>query len=348
MSNMTERKGIMLAGNILTDTVKMIPTFPEQGMLVTVSDIVRAVGGSVPNTGIDLAVIDPSLPLYACGKVGDDDNGVYVKEQMAHYGMDVSRVVTGSLGTSFSDVMTVTGTGARTFFHYRGANAEFSPADVDVEAIPSKMFHLGYLLLLDAMEEADAEYGNKAARLLAQVQAKGIKTSIDVVSESSGHFAEVVVPVLPYCDTIVINEIEACQISGNTPRDKDGKLLEDEVWSAMEFILSKGVKDCVVVHFPEAGMMLRKDGTKTYVPSVDIPRSLIKGSVGAGDAFCAGCLYGLYHGWDDAKILLFASGAAVCNLTEKDAISGLRSEAEIWKVCKEYAPEWVAQIGDVQ
>ena len=41
MSNMTERKGIMLAGNILTDTVKMIPTFPEQGMLVTVSDIVR-------------------------------------------------------------------------------------------------------------------------------------------------------------------------------------------------------------------------------------------------------------------------------------------------------------------
>ncbi len=346
MKEATLRQGITLAGNILTDTVKMIPTFPEQGMLVTVREILRAVGGSVPNTGIDLAKIDPTMPLYACGKVGDDDHGVFVKQQMAHYGLDVSRVTTGTLGTSFSDVMTVSGTGARTFFHYRGANAEFGVSDVDVALLPGKMFHLGYLMLLDRLEEPDPVYGNQAARLLAQVQAQGIKTSVDVVSESSGHFAEVIVPVLPYCNAIIINEIEACQISGNTARDEHGKLLEDEVWAAMGFILDQGVKDCVIVHFPEAGMMLRKDGTRTKVPSVDMPRSMFKGSVGAGDAFCAGCLYGLYHGWCDAKILLFASGAAVCNLTEKDAISGLRSEGEIWAVCKTYAPAWMATIGE--
>ena len=64
------------------------------------------------------------------------------------------------------------------------------------------------------------------------------------------------------------------------------------------------------------------DGTKTYVPSVDIPRSLIKGSVGAGDAFCAGMLYSLYKEFDPEYSLRVAGAAAGCNLTEKNSIDG--------------------------
>ena len=188
---MNERKGIMLAGNILTDTVKMISSYPEKGMLVTVTDIKRGVGGSVPNSGMDLKTMDPSLPVFAAGRVGDDDNGRYVVARMKEVGMDVSGVKHAKSGTSFSDVMTVSGTGERTFFHYRGANAEFDITDVEPDKVNVKMFHLGYLLLLDKVEEKDAEYGNRAARLLAGMQKRGIETSVDVVSESSGRFAEV-------------------------------------------------------------------------------------------------------------------------------------------------------------
>ena len=285
-----ERNGIMLAGNILTDNVKMIQTYPEKGMLVTITDIKRGVGGAVPNSGIDLALIDPSLKLFAVGKVGDDDHGKYVVNRMAEVGMDVSGVKLGKNGTSFSDVMTVEGTGERTFFHYRGANAEFNVEDVDVSAITAKMFHLGYLLLLDRVEDEDEVYGNKAAKLLAEVQAQGVKTSVDVVSESTGHFAKVVVPCLKYCNYIIINEIEACQVSGNTPRDSEGKLIDEEVWASMQFIASKGVQDCVIVHAPEKGFILRSDGTRTCVPSLKLPKGYIKGRVGAGDALGAGCL----------------------------------------------------------
>ena len=65
------------------------------------------------------------------------------------------------------------------------------------------------------------------------------------------------------------------------------------------------------------------------MPSLDLPEGYIKGSVGAGDAFCAGCLYGIYNGYSDRRILEFASGAAAMSLCREDSVSGMRSAAEI-------------------
>ena len=92
--------------------------------------------------------------------------------------------------TSYTDVMTEQGHGRRTFFHARGANALWRGDDLDFKKINARIFHLGYLLLLDALDEPDAKYGTKAARLLAAAQAAGIKTSVDVVSEDSDRFAQ--------------------------------------------------------------------------------------------------------------------------------------------------------------
>ena len=82
--------------------------------------------------------------------------------------------------------------------------------------------------------------------------------------------------------------------------------------------------------------MLNADGKFTIGPSLDLPKGYIKGSVGAGDAFAAGCLYGLYSGFSDEYILEFASGAAAMNLTEADSISGMKSQKEIEKLLKTY------------
>jgi sugar/nucleoside kinase (ribokinase family) len=56
---------------------------------------------------------------------------------------------------------------------------------------------------------------------------------------------------------------------------------------------------------------------------------MIKGSVGAGDTFCAGSLYGIYHNLKDEDILKFASAAAACNLFEANSIDGIKSKEEI-------------------
>ena len=76
-------------------------------------------------------------------------------------------------------------------------------------------------------------------------------------------------------------------------------------------------------------------GEFTAVPSLKLPDGYIKGSVGAGDAFCAGVLYGLTKGMPEKEILEFASGAAACNLSEKDSVSGMRQKADIIKFINE-------------
>ena len=50
-----ERKGIAIAGNILTDIVKTVDCYPQIGMLANILSVSQAVGGCAPNTSIDLA-----------------------------------------------------------------------------------------------------------------------------------------------------------------------------------------------------------------------------------------------------------------------------------------------------
>ena len=328
------KQGIAFVGNILVDTVKMIPVYPEAGMLAQISAVQNAVGGCVPNTAIDLAVIDPELTITAHGLVGNDDAGKYVTGEMAKVGINVDGVlVSDQHATSFSDVMTVEGTGARTFFHHPGANAVFSPDDVALDDLSCRMLHAGYILLLDAFDKADDEYGTAMARFLAKAQEKGIKTSFDVVSDSAGRFAEKVLPALKYTDNAIMNEIECCATAGLPARNEKGQLIVANIEAAMKHLASFGVTERVIVHCPESGFMYNcHTGAFTVAPSVAITKGYIKGTVGAGDAFCAGCLFGIYHDLADKELLDFASGAAVCNLAAADSVSGMRSKEYIFNL----------------
>lgn len=77
-----ERRGITVAGNILTDVVNNIDAYPSSGMMTDVVSTSRHVGGCVPNICIDLAKIDKSLPLSAIGCIGEDAYGGYVLSQL--------------------------------------------------------------------------------------------------------------------------------------------------------------------------------------------------------------------------------------------------------------------------
>ncbi len=336
-----DKNGIAVAGNILTDEVKIIESFPEKGMLVNITAMSRAVGGSVPNTLISLAKIDPTLPLSALGKRGDDEGGRYAQSELQRCGVDTSGVLVDPTSpTGFSDVMTLRDTGERTFFHNRGANAKFVPEDIRLDSLNCRMLHVAYIHLLDGFDAPDPEYGTTLARFLKAAQEEGILTSIDVVSSLNERFAEVVEAALPYTDNAIMNEIEACGVSGLSPRDSEGRLLIHNVRATMELLMSRGVGQRVIVHCPEAGFCLSRDGEFTAVPSLKLPAGYIKGTVGAGDAFCAGCLYGICNGYTDAEILEFASGAAACNLAAEDSVSGMKDAG--------YIRELIASCGKVE
>ena len=305
---------------MLVDNVKMISRWPDKGMLVQISSVKRAVGGAVCNSGIDLKVLDPSVTVKALGKLGDDDAGDFVVSTLESRGLDcslVSRVA--GVPTSFTDVMTVESTGERTFFNIHGADSTLVPDDVDVAKLDCGIFHFGYLLLLDGMDAPDEEYGTRAARLLAKVRAAGIRTSIDIVSEQSERFARIVRPALRHCDYVVINEVEGSMATG---------VPADDMRGICEGLFELGVGGRVVVHRPECGVSMDRDGTFVEVPSLELPSGWIKGSVGAGDAFCAGILYSLLKGTDPEYALRLASCTAAMNLASPDSIGGAKSLAE--------------------
>lgn len=318
-----ERRGITVAGNILTDVVNNIEAYPRSGTMTDITSISRSVGGCVPNICIDLAKIDKTLPLSAIGCIGEDAYGSYILSQLQRYRIDTGRVVLSPTApTSFSTIMNPP-SGERTIFHTRGANAEFHPGMVDISDLHCAMLHIGYIFLLDAFDSFDPEYGTVMARFLHDVQSRGIRTSIDVFSDLPADYPGKVIPALKYCNYVIIDEVECCGIWNLSPRYENGKLNISAIREAMERTLSCGVVDKVIVHSREAMFCLDKTGTFTTMASLELKPEEIKGGVGVGDAFCAGALYGIYQKMSDADMLSFASAAAACNMRAENAVDGM-------------------------
>ena len=331
------KKGISIAGNIVADIIKSIDTYPKVGMMARISDISYAVGGCVPNTAINLGKIDQNIPISVFGKVGTDEYGRYIVSQLMQNGINTEGIVMSTdFPTSFCDVMSMP-TGERTFFHKKGANAEFSPEDVDIDALDCDIFHIGYILLLDKFDAEDIEYGTVMARFLHSIQQRGIKTSIDVVSDSTADYGKKIIPALKYCNFVIMNEIECCNVWKLDAYTSGGDLNYTNLEIAMKKMAEVGVKDKVIIHCKKVSFVLEAETMKiTKVPSIKIPDDEIKGSVGAGDAFCAGCLYGIYTEFSDDQLLEFASAAAACNLFAVNSVDGMKPKAEILNIAKKY------------
>ncbi len=319
------KKGITVAGNLIVDYVKILDSYPIEGNLSNILSVSKSPGGAPPNVLIDLAKIDSEIPLKVLGIVGDDKDGQYVVEELKKHNIDTSLIMTHpTLNTSFTDVMSVKSTGARTFFQYRGANSDLSFEHFDFTKLETDILHIGYALLLDSLDAEDDEYGTVMARTLHEAQKNGIKTSLDVVSENSNRFSYIIPPSLKYCNYFIVNEVEASLTVGIPVRDEDGKLILDNMKAILIRLLEMGVNDLVVIHAPEGGFAMDSNGAYFVQPSLKLPHGYIKGTVGAGDAFCAGVLYSVYNGWDIPKALRVAVSAAACCLSHVNATDGMK------------------------
>lgn len=234
-------------------------------------------------------------------------------------------IVSDTEPTSFTEVMSVAG-GQRTFFTYAGASADFGLEDIDLQGLLPKILHLGYFLLLQKVDAGDG------LEILKAAQAQGVCTSIDLVSENSDRYS-LVLPCLPYTDYLIINELEAGKLTGINPENKNLKAIA-------QTLINMGVRKKVIIHKPDCAVCMSKENF-TWMPSYALPQGYIKGTTGAGDAFCAGALIGIYNDWTDAEILEFASAAAVMALGGTDATSGLTEAQAIRKFCSQFSKQSV-------
>lgn len=331
------RAGVLAAGNWIVDEVKTVDVYPSVEKLANIQSQTLGTGGAPYNVLVDLAKLGAGIPLAAAGLVGADAFGERILADCREHGIDTRWLKsTNKAATSYTDVMTEASNGRRTFFHFRGANALWDGSDIDFSKTKAKLFHLGYLLLLDALDAPDKKYGTRGTALLAKAQDAGLKTSIDVITEDSDRYAKFVVPALKFTDYLVVNEHEAGKISGFKIRQASGALDTVSLRHAAGALLQMGIRELVVIHFPEGAFARTRKGEDVWQSSLKVPQKQIAGTAGAGDAFAAGVLLGLHEGWELARCLLTGVCAAAASLSEPSCTAGIKPLATCLTLAKKY------------
>ena len=321
------RSGILAGGNWIVDRVKLIDTWPAQDALASILSEAPGNGGSAYNLLKNLAILGADFPLEAAGLVGGDADGHAILADCARHRIDTTQLrPRPGATTSYTDVMTVRGTGRRTFFHHRGANALLDGGDFDFTRTRAKLFHLGYLLLLDRLDEI---VGNRprAVDLLARARAAGLTTSVDCVSEAGDRFQRHILPVLPEVDVLFANDFETEKITGLS-LTRAGAIDRPAVETAARRLIALGVRAWAVVHFPEAVCACAASGECVWQPSVAMPSALIAGAAGAGDALAAGVVFGWHDGRSMQECLRYGVCAAAASLSHASCSDGVRSLPE--------------------
>ena len=328
---------ILVAGNIIVDRIYPISGYPARGHLTKIlPNILRTTGGTVCNTGMDLALLSPNTEVCGIGCVGRDPDGDFAIATMEKGGLNCAGVRRIDAMTSFTEVMNDVESGERTFFTHAGASATLDADDFCFDGVEANLFHIGYILLLDTLDQPDAEYDTRMARVLADAQRHGIKTSIDVVSENSDRFARLVPPALKYTDYCIINEIEASATTGIALRTDNGELLADNLPAALSRMHEMGVREWAVIHSPEGGFGMDAAGNFVSLPSLKLKKEDIVDKVGAGDAFCAGVLCGAHHNLSMEDSILLGSAAAAMSLCAPGATTGVKSMEEAFELLKKH------------
>lgn len=319
---MHKRRGIIAIGNLLVDQSLCCTEYPQESMLTQISHSGKSCGGGCTNVLFDLARLDPTLPLALSGIIGRDEFGDFILEEAANHQVDTSRVrISEQDATSFTYVMVNSQNGNRTFFHHMGANHRLCADDFANLGGQARIAHVAYLLLLPALEQEDSAWKTTGAKALAALQEQGFQVSLDLVSApETSRYQQWVKPALPWVDYLIINDEEAKRL---TQRN------DDDYFAAARELLTMGVRQIVCIHYPQGAVAVNAQGEAVDVPAYHVPQSQIVSTLGAGDAFCAGVLYGIHEGWPLEKALRLGCASAHFNLFSLSATKGARPVNEL-------------------
>ena len=209
---MMKKKKAVVAGHICID---LTPQFPGKavggideiltpGKLIHMENIDIHTGGAVANTGLAMKILGVDVKLM--GKVGNDDLGRLILQNVEKYGVSEGMIISEYSATSYSIVLAVPGID-RIFLHHPGANDTFTYDDMDWQAIKeASLFHFGYPPL---MKKLYKNQGAELVRVFKKVKELGVVTSLDMAAmdaESEAgkiDWCRILKCLLPYVDFFV-------------------------------------------------------------------------------------------------------------------------------------------------
>ena len=284
---------VLVVGELNPDLVLTGDVTPAAGQVEKIIDDASLVLGS--SSGIfACGAARLGLKVTFAGKTGADGFGEFLWSELRQHGIDTRGAVIDPLTRTGISVILKHGHD-RTILTYLGAISELRLDEIDPALFTqARHLHIGAYFLLTRLQP-------DVPRLLKMAKAAGMTISLDTNYDPAEKWTTGMHQVLELVDVFLPNETEACKISGEP-------VLEDALDN-----LSRRVK-VVAAKLGEQGAEARRGKECVRVP---VYPARVVDTVGAGDSFDAGFLYGWLAGWDLERCLRL--GSACGSLSTRSA-----------------------------
>ena len=289
----------------------------------------RGVGGGAANVITALAKLETGLPLYPMGAIGEDEYGAFIINECRSLGVPTSGLISKTnFATAHTHVMSVGGQ-SRTFFYQGGANDTLTINDFPegtFKSTSARIFYLGYLTLLRDLDQLIDDNLTNAAKVLKRAQNAGLVTCVDLVSIHHPEFSRIVGRAAPFVDFLISNEIEAAQATDTKVGPESLTNVKTLVQMAHR-ILDLGVRNAVIIHCVERVVWVGSDRNVFTIEIEALRADEIASNLGAGDAFCAGLLYGIHESRGPERAVQLGNAVAQASLKGLTATSAISAAA---------------------
>ncbi len=331
------RSGILCGVAWCIDSNLSIATWPPEETVAVVLSQDDQGGCPGHNLSTALVKLGAPFPVSAIGLVGDDANGRKLYKICDDHGIDRSQLeMRIGLSTSYVMAMTAKDSGKRTFFSTAGAHAAQTPDDFDFTKSTARYVHMGLPGFHEKLDSPWKEDANGWVTLLKKARAAGLKSNLEMASFDVNLIRNVVQPMLPHLDSLIINDFEAAAITGQRIIENGLTNIATCRMALEQIIQAHHNLEFAVIHFPLGAIAMTRKGEVYAQASVNVPRSAIVGSNGAGDCFAAGILIGQHEGWTMQQSLKLAHASAAASLRASSTTAAVVN----WKECLELAEAW--------
>jgi len=243
-----------------------------------VEEYTEACGGSAANTAVGLARIGCKVGFI--GKVANDAQGKLQIDCFNNEGVDTSAIIQAKQGKSGSALGFVDKKGARALYINSGVNDTIEPREINYSYVSqTKFLHQSSFV---------GEKSFRAQKKLLAALPVEVKISFDPGSVYAQKGFAAIEPIIRSSYVLMPNAVELELLTGEVDYRKGADLM-----------IAMGVK-IVAVKLGDKGCYIT-DGEQKL--SIEPFKVKAVDTTGAGDAFCAGFLYGLIN-----KKSLYESG----------------------------------------
>ena len=291
---------LLVIGDINADLVLKgddpVPVFGQVEKLVDVG--LLTIGGSASIMACAAARL--GLRAACIGVLGDDALGAYMQSALLARGVDISACPVDPVRqTGVTVTLTTSGGGDRAMLTAIGTAAELTADAVDRDVLRrSRHLHCAAYFMQPRLWP-------QLAALFMEAQSLGVTCSLDTNWDPTETWDHGLQAVLQHCDLFLPNEHEALKISG----------CSDVAAAAAR--LAGGGGATVAVKLGVGGAIVR-EGARTLRAAA--PEFDVMDTIGAGDAFDAGYIFGYLLDWEAERCL---SLAVACGTLSTRAVGGV-------------------------